>query len=73
VKADTTIQRNLREIRRAIDASDDVVFKRIAYSIETAVRWAREDVRDWPGLVAEAQAQTECLNIELKMRAEGGK
>lgn len=68
MKADATIRRHLRELRReCIDAQNDIIEKRIAYAMEVAVRWAREDVRGWPGLADEARSEARLLRHELRL------
>lgn len=68
LKADRTVQRHLKELRALVEStrdSDPLTF-RIAVAMETAVRWAREDVVSWPGLVEEAQLQARILKVELE-------
>lgn len=68
MKAEATITRHLRQLRReCIDGSNDLIEKRIAYAMEVAVRWAREDVRGWPGLAEEARASAQLLRQALKL------
>lgn len=56
MKADSTIRRELAALRReCIEGSTDPVERRVAQAIETAVRWARHDVRGWPSLRDEAR------------------
>lgn len=58
MKAESTIKRELRALRRAIDSPNtDNLTKRIAWEIEQAIRWAREDVRDWPARAATSSRQ----------------
>jgi hypothetical protein len=71
LKADAAIKKELRDLRKLIDTTPDVILKRIAYTIETAVRYAREDgIRDWPTLVDEAWQETEILKMELAQTKE---
>lgn len=65
-KSDGTIKRNLRELRKFIDSSDDPIATRIAYAMETAVRWATEDTVEWPGLLKQAQDEAELLRKQLE-------
>jgi hypothetical protein len=49
MKADRTVQRELRQLRRYIDAHPMTVESKVAYVMECAIRWAREDgIRGWP-------------------------
>lgn len=67
MKDETEIKQNLKELRELIDAStDDLILMRIAYEIETAVRWATEDTVDWEGLVDQAKGATQILKDELE-------
>ena len=65
MKTNKTIVANLRKLRKAIDASDDIIFQRIAYEIETAVRWAREGTVGWCGLLQQALDVTELIKSEI--------
>jgi len=65
MKSYSTIRRHLRDLRRGIDQSTDPVFLRIAYAMECAVRWAREDTVDWPSLRVEAEIEAKLLKDEL--------
>lgn len=67
MKSRRTVQRHLQELRTLIDSTiqTDPVTARIAYAMETAVRWARQDVVNWPGLVEEAQTNARILKNEL--------
>lgn len=48
MKADSSIKRELRRLRQTIESPDtDNLTKRVAWEIEQAIRWAREDVRGW--------------------------
>jgi hypothetical protein len=66
VKSDRSVKTNLIQLRHLIDSTSDPILKRIAYAIETAVRWAREDVRGWPDLVEEAEAEAALLKKEIE-------
>lgn len=67
IKADRTVKRELARLRKFIDgAPEDTIEKRMAYTIETAIRWAREPgIREWPAPLEEAMAQAKCLRQEL--------
>lgn len=65
-KSPSTVKKHLRELRKLIDESgDDLILQRIAYEIETAVRWATEDVVDWPGLAQQAKDAAHMLKNEI--------
>ena len=65
MKSKPTIKRHLKELRHLIDTSPDPIVVRIAYAMETAVRWATEDVKDWPSLAQEAEEEAKILRSEL--------
>lgn len=50
-----TIKKNLKELRELIDTSPDIFEHRMAYTIETALRWAIEDTVGWPDMIQEAK------------------
>lgn len=56
MKSQSTIKKHLRGLRKLIyDPDTDPLTMRIAYAMETAVRWATEDTVGWCGLVEEAK------------------
>lgn len=59
-KSPSTIRRELRALRRFIDTTDDALAGRIAYAMETVLRWATEKTAGRNLLVAEAELQAEC-------------
>lgn len=66
MKSERTVKRHLRELRReCIDGPNDVIGRRIAYAMEVAVRWAREDTRGWQGLADEARSEASLLREKL--------
>lgn len=64
-KAASTIKRNLKELRTLIDTDPDPVVRRIAYSMETAIRWATEETVGWDEMVDEAIEEATILKNEL--------
>lgn len=54
-RAKSTIQKHLRELRKLIDTEQDTTLMRVAYTMETAIKWATEDNVNWPGLVEQAR------------------
>ena len=68
MKSRTTIQRHLKQLRtECIDTPEaDAVLMRIAYAMETAVRWATENTVGWSGLRDEARMLADLLRNELR-------
>ena len=64
-KTPEQMKEEMNELRELIDATDDVILKRIAYEMETAVRSFIEDVVDWPTLAQQAKDATHMLREEL--------
>lgn len=64
MKSQSTINRHLRELRELINTTPDPVIARVAYAMEFAVRWARQDVVSWPSLVEEAAIEAQLLRRE---------
>lgn len=60
-----TIAKNLKELRSIIDSNKDPILCRIAYEMETAVRWATENTVGWPSLRQQAIEATDMLRKEL--------
>jgi len=69
-KSASTIRRNLCELRKVIDTSKDPVETRIAYSMETAIRWVTLETKGWPGMMAEAKGMAMLLKQELAHNAK---
>ena len=67
MKADSTIKKELRELRALIESPDtDNLTKRVAWEIEQAIRWAREDVKQWPRPVESAMSGANLIRQEVK-------
>lgn len=65
LKSQATIKRHLKQLREQVINSSDPVEERIAYAMETAVRWAIEPTLGWPGLAEQARIEAELLRREL--------
>lgn len=66
MKSDATIRRRLKELRaECIDGQADPVLMRIAYAMECAIRWAREDTVGWETPANEARLLAEMLHREI--------
>lgn len=42
------IENEIKELRKFIDTTNDQLASRLAYLVETSLRWAIEDTQDWP-------------------------
>lgn len=66
MKAESTIKKEIRALRRFIDAPDsDAVATRVAWSVEQALRWATEDVKGWPNRVDDVQGTAKLIRQDL--------
>src|SRR5262245_5727125 len=68
-KSPVTIKRNLRQLRKEIIDSDDIIASRIAYAMECAVRWVTEETVGWGTLATNARAEADLLRRELRQPA----
>lgn len=67
MKADSTVRKELRRLRQMIDSPDtDNLTKRVAWEIEQAIRWAREDVKNWSSPMASAISGANLIREEVK-------
>lgn len=67
MKAERTIKKELKALRELIDSPDtDNLTKRVAWEIEQAIRWAREDVKQWPRPVESAVSCANLISQEVK-------
>lgn len=68
-----TIKRRLKELRELIDNSSDPAEQRIAYAMETAIRWAREDTVGWTPPAEDAKLLAKFLHQELHSASTGAR
>lgn len=67
MKADSTVRKELRQLRQIIDAQDtDNLTKRIAWEVEHAIRWARQNVKDWPSPTSSVVSGANLIREEIK-------
>lgn len=66
-KGITTIRKAMRELRRVIDNDPDPAVQRVAYAMETAIRWATEKTVNWPEPAQEAKLLARMLRQDLKL------
>jgi hypothetical protein len=64
--AASTVRRHLRRLRKLIDESESLHEQKIAYAMEKAIRWAREDTVGWGDMAREAVVQAEILKTQLR-------
>ena len=61
------IKQELKRLRaECIDGQSDAVLKRIAYEMETAIRYATERTVGWPNLVDLAREAARLIRQELR-------
>ena len=77
VKSRSTIQRHIRDLRSFIDrpvsartAAENIIAKRIAYCVETVLRYETERVVGWEKPIDEVLHESQILFKELQL---GGK
>ena len=63
----STLRRRLSELRALIDTTKDPYEARIAYAMETAIRWATEHTVGWQPPAKEARLLAEMLKTDLIM------
>lgn len=67
MKCDRTIKKHLKELRTLIDDdATDVVTRRVAYEVECAIRWAREDTVGWETPV---ESVAGCVSLLVREQA----
>ena len=65
MKAEATIRKAERALRKRIDATQDPVEARVGQAMETALRWARLKTVGWPAMHEEAAAFAKLIREEL--------
>ena len=65
MKAQSTVRRHVRALRRVIENDSDPLVRALGYEIETAIRWAREDVVGWSDPVTAARNAARRLRLEF--------
>lgn len=70
IPSQRTIKRRLKELRTLIDTDPDPAVQRIAYGMETAIRWATENTVGWeaPAVTAKDLAVMLRREIDAKPR-----
>jgi hypothetical protein len=71
MKHPDTLRRHENALRKLIDTSTDPAVQRIAQGMETALRWARMDVKGWPSMVEEAELLASFLRKEIGSSGNG--
>jgi hypothetical protein len=66
IKSDATVKRELRRLRKFIESEPlESLEGSIAYTIENAIRWAREPgITGWPSPLEEAKRSAERIRKE---------
>ena len=67
MKAESTVRQHLRALRKVIENDSDPLVRALAYEIETAIRWAREDVVGWSDPVTAAREAARRLWLEFEI------
>lgn len=62
--ADSQIRRELQRLRRIIETSRDPVERRVAQSMEEAIRWATEDTVGWTHPSATVRQYADMIRAE---------
>lgn len=71
MKAEATIKRQVRKLRKLVETTDDKVVARIAYAMETALQWVLyERTTGWVPMDVEAKKEAEILRKELHSHGE---
>lgn len=71
IPSQRTIKRRLKELRTMIDNNPDPAVQRIAYGMETAIRWATENTVGWEAPAITAADLATMLRRELKLPPYG--
>lgn len=61
-----TIRKRLKELRELVDNHPDPAVQRIAYGMETVIRWATEDTVGWKTPAEDAKATAALLRSEMR-------
>jgi hypothetical protein len=65
-----SIQKSIMALRALIDSSPDQIVCRIAYAVETALRWATINTHEWPRPEQDVLEKADILRCEIRA---GGK
>ena len=67
MKAKATIKREIRAMRRLIDSGAGTLLeRRLAYLMESTLRWVVEDVRGWPTRIRDVHETAHLIQSETK-------
>lgn len=70
-KGQTTMRLAMRELRDVIDNDPDPIVQRVAYGMETVLRWSRLQTVGWKRPAEEARAIAAVLREELRLPFNG--
>jgi hypothetical protein len=56
-----TIEGEIRKLRAIVETNSDPAIRRIAYAIETALRWSIEDTKGWERPSEDVYSEAEIL------------
>jgi hypothetical protein len=59
-----TIEGEIRKLRAIVETNSDPAIRRIAYAIETALRWSIEDTKGWERPSEDVYSEAEILKKE---------
>lgn len=71
MKADSTMRRHEKALRELVETDPDPVVQRVAYAMETALRWARLDTVGWPTPPVDAVEIARYLRKDLGLPLNG--
>ena len=66
MKAKSTIQREIRALRKYAETDGDPIGARVAWCVEHALRWVAEDVKGGPNRVVAVQATANLIRRDLE-------
>lgn len=67
----STVRRRLKEVRDVIENSPDPIESRVAYAVETAIRWATEDTVGWFTPADDARLTAQFIRSDLAVHDTG--
>lgn len=69
MKAESTIRKELAALWRIVQTHPNEGVRRIAYIKHSTIRWAREDVKQWPAPHTECEDDLRLALEESKVKA----
>jgi len=64
-KSERVVRKNLSELRKIIDETNDIIEARVAQCLETGITWATQETEGWDNMWDETVLMTKIIKQEI--------